>query len=162
MRGGRHNGALLNGVDLRRALLSAAEFRGAQFVGANLSEATLAGSQLRAADRSGARLVKADLRGADLEQAKLSSADITDADFRSTTIGSTDGKDVPTQLNGADLDNVTAVRTPLTLPSLMGATAPTDHFDGATLARAHLKAANLEPAPTTTLHPSGAHNHEDP
>jgi uncharacterized protein YjbI with pentapeptide repeats len=48
LRGTRHNGALLNGVDLRRALMSGADFRGAQFVGANLSEATLAGSRLSA------------------------------------------------------------------------------------------------------------------
>ena len=38
MRGGRFTGSFLNGVDLRRALMSNADFRGTQFAGANLEK----------------------------------------------------------------------------------------------------------------------------
>ena len=53
MRGGKFTGALLNGVDLRRALASNGDFRGTQFMGADLSEVNFSGSQLKAADFSG-------------------------------------------------------------------------------------------------------------
>jgi hypothetical protein len=81
-------------LDLRRANLWDADFRGADLRGADLSDANLRGAQLdganlsganlSAADLYGAFLLKADLRGAslgaaDLEAADLSGADLTDA-----------------------------------------------------------------------------------
>ena len=75
-------------------------------------------------------------------QARFASADLTDADFRPSKIG--DGKG--TNLNQADMDNVKAVRTNLSLCVLSGVTARNSLFDGAVLERADLKGSDLKGA----------------
>jgi hypothetical protein len=84
-------GAFLRGADLSGAHLSGADLGGAVLCGArlpraNLHDANLRRADLRCADLRGAALGEADLRVADLRRADLRGADLSGADLRGANL----------------------------------------------------------------------------
>jgi len=93
--------AIAHDADLRGAVLSDADLRGADLRGAVLSGAVLSGADLRDADLSGAVLSGADLSGAVLRGAVLSGAVLSDAVLRGAVLSGADLSGAV--LSGADL-----------------------------------------------------------
>ena len=117
----------LAGTDLRRADLSQADLRGVILSGADFVEGNLTKARLNFAVFERTDLRKANLQGADLRKVSISQSDVSNASLadanlaEAVMVGNLDGVDLShsilcdsklmySYLNGANLNNVTAIR----------------------------------------------------
>jgi uncharacterized protein YjbI with pentapeptide repeats len=87
LRGADLSGAVLYGVDLRRAELGGANLTGASLDGASLNRANLSGANLSGAALGGTDFREANLTGANLRGVFLEDADLRGADLRGADLG---------------------------------------------------------------------------
>jgi len=93
-------GLMLEGADLRKAILDRTDMRAAMLKGADFSEATdLRTALLSAADLSSCNLATANLTNNEIREGRMMDADLTDTNLNGT------------QLNGADLSGAVLDRT---------------------------------------------------
>ena len=129
-------GAVLAGMDMRRARLSGLDLSDCVFDAADLTRADLRGARLNGATfkgcrLAGARLDGADLSGADLEDAVLTEASLTGALFSGA------------RLLGVDLERADLVDTDLSDADLSGARLALCDLAGAELGSARVDGADF-------------------
>jgi uncharacterized protein YjbI with pentapeptide repeats len=118
-------GANFAGYDLAHDNLPFADFQGADLQqadlrGANLQYADLAGADLEGANLVGAQLQYANLAGADLQGAHFQGADLRFADLSGSMLSGL-GPAVPTNFDGADLQNAVLTGAFCTKPNYIDA-----------------------------------------
>jgi uncharacterized protein YjbI with pentapeptide repeats len=131
-----------SGKEGKRADLSQAQLRGANFwqanlQGANLSKAQLQGANLSRAQLQGANLSGAQLQEASLWQAKLQVASLSRAKLHGTVLRQA-------QLQGAMLSNAQLQEADLSQAQLQGARLEQAQLQGANLQGADLRGAILD------------------
>ncbi len=144
LRGASFRGANLSGVILEGANLAGSDLAGANLQGGLLDGANLDGAFLEDADLSGARLRYACLDRAALEGARLMGADLWGAGLVEADLSGTNLQGA--NLTEAKLNNAEANGANLHDAILSGADLRGTRFQGADLQGANLKGANLDGA----------------
>jgi hypothetical protein len=138
---------VLDGADLIRAVLRAADLSEAVLSGADLRGAELCGAVLRGAVLRAADLCGADLSGADLSKAVLFRADLSGAVLSGAELSGADLKEV--DLRGADLSRAVLREADLRAADLFRAELCGAELSGAALSRTDLSRADLRGANVT-------------
>lgn len=140
---------VLDGADLRGAILSGARLAGASLRRAMLDDALMVGADLRGADLAGACLRHAHLSGADLTRADLSFCDLRGASLLTAELSSA-------VATGADMREALLHSATLSGAMLRGADLRWARLNGARLHNADLRGARFGGARLTLADLSGS------
>jgi uncharacterized protein YjbI with pentapeptide repeats len=145
----RLGGADLTGAKFREASLHSADLKGAKLSGADLAEANLNLVKAEGADLSEAYMAKASLHFADLHGADLHGAELFWAEPTCADLRRTD-------LSGAKLSEANLMMAKLSGANLVGSDLSIANLGGADLSGADLKGANLKLANLVEANLDGA------
>jgi uncharacterized protein YjbI with pentapeptide repeats len=133
--------AMLTGADFRRMILSGAHLEGARLARARLEDAELEGAHLQGAFLYGAQLQRASLDGAQLEGAVLDAAQLQRATLDGAQLQ--DAYLSEAQMQGASLDSVQMQGADLSQAQLQGAFLTEAQLQRTRLASAGFQEADL-------------------
>lgn len=138
MRGIDFSDAVLDGVNLKEAILTSCNFKNATLSKADLSSADLSGAVLKDVDASESIFAGADLRGADLRDAVFDQADLRHS-----------------RLDGCNAENTSFCEADLTGASLTNSRCRAADFSGSRLSGANLAQAVIVEASVENAHGPG-------
>lgn len=131
-------------AQLIKTNLSQAHFNGATFRRADLTQANLSQAHLKATDFYDTRLIEANLSKADLTNANLTKAQLNLSNFNQANLRH--AKLIDAKLVGADFSQACLVNVNFGLAVLIGANLSRANLSGASFFRANLSEANLKGA----------------
>ncbi|MEQ9368321.1 MAG: pentapeptide repeat-containing protein [Coleofasciculus chthonoplastes F3-SA18-01] len=144
LRGANFSKVSLFEAQLIKTNLSQAHFNGATFRRADLTQANLSKAHLKAADFYETRLIEVNLRKANLTQANLTKAQLNLADFNQANLRH--AKLIDAKLVGADFSQACLENVNFGMADLIGANLSYANLSGASFFRANLSEANLKGA----------------